>query len=118
MNDFIRPALYHAEHRLEPVRAREKSIIEKYDIVGPICENADAFARGIILPQIREGDLLCLFTAGAYGYSMSSNYNSRLRPAEILVDGDKDFLIRERESYNDLWRRQRLININPALPPQ
>jgi len=110
MNDFIRPALYGAYHRVEPVVSRQGQTI-KADVVGPICESADTFARKITLTGLREGDLLCLFTAGAYGQSMASNYNSRLRPAEVLVSGNEDYLIRKREEYKDLWQKQRLINL-------
>jgi len=110
MNDFIRPALYGAYHRVEPVVFRRGQAI-KWDVVGPICESADTFARKITLAGLREGDLLCLFTAGAYGHSMASNYNSRLKPAEVLVSGNKDYLIREREEYKDLWRRQKLMEL-------
>jgi diaminopimelate decarboxylase len=115
MNDFIRPALYDGHHRIEHVNLKNNTK-NKYDVVGPICENADTFARGIQLPKVHENDLLCLFTAGAYGYSMSSNYNSRPRAAEILVDGPKDYLIRERETYKDLWRKQRFIKVNHLSP--
>jgi len=112
MNDFIRPALYGASHRIEPVFERKgKTIIA--DVVGPVCESSDIFAANVELSGLREGDLICIFTAGAYGYSMASNYNSRLRPAEVLVNGDQDFLIRERETYPDLWRKQRIYKISP-----
>jgi len=110
MNDLIRPALYSAYHRIEPVLMR-KGKSEKFDIVGPICESSDTFARKTALSALREGDLLCLFTVGAYGHSMVSNYNSRLRPAEVLVSGNKDHLIREREEYKDLWRKQKLVKL-------
>jgi diaminopimelate decarboxylase len=114
MNDFIRPALYGGNHRIEPVNIRKGGRL-KFDVVGPICENSDTFARHIGLPPLKEGDLLCLFTAGAYGYSMSSNYNSRLRAAEVLVAGGKDYMIRERETYDDLWRKQKQVDIARML---
>ena len=110
MNDFIRPALYGKSHRVEPVVLRNGKI-DKFDIVGPVCESADTFAQKVDLRAIREGDLLCLFTAGAYGYSMSSNYNSRLRPAEVIVNGKEIYHIRERETYRDLWRKQKPVDI-------
>ena len=110
MNDMIRSALYQAEHRIEPVINR-KGKAESVDIVGPICESSDTFARKLFLTGLREGDLLCLFTTGAYGFAMASNYNSRPRPAEVLVSGRSDFLIRERESYEDLWRKQKSIDL-------
>ena len=75
---------------------------EIVDIVGPICESADFFAKDRSLPPVRRGDLLAVFTAGAYGFSMSSNYNSRRRPPEVLVTGNKFSIIRKRESYINL----------------
>jgi diaminopimelate decarboxylase len=113
MNDFIRTALYGKFHRLEPVSDRGGKSV-RIDVVGPVCESSDAFGRKILLSMPRPGDYLCLFTAGAYGYSMASNYNSRLRPAEVLVDGSKDYLIRQREDYNDLWKKQKLIKLESA----
>lgn len=110
MNDMIRSALYQAKHRIEPVVHRQGRKV-LYDIVGPICESSDKFARKLALSGLREGDLLCLFTTGAYGYAMASNYNSRLRPAEVLVSGRQDYLIRERENFKDLWRKQKLIDL-------
>jgi diaminopimelate decarboxylase len=113
MNDFIRTALYGKYHRLEPVSDRGGKSV-RVDVVGPVCESSDAFGRKILLSMPRPGDYLCLFTAGAYGYSMASNYNSRLRPAEVLIDGSKDYLIRQREDYNDLWKKQKLIKLESA----
>jgi diaminopimelate decarboxylase len=105
MNDFIRPALYDAGHRIEPVKyvpGRKR----KYDVVGPLCESSDRFAGDVRLPVMRSGDLLAMFTAGAYGSVMGSNYNSRLRPAEVAVAGKKVRLIRERQTSRDLVRGQ------------
>ncbi len=102
MNDLIRPALYEARHDIAPVKQAAKS--RAFDVVGPICESADVFARGARLPALERGDLLAIMSAGAYGMSMGSNYNSRPRPAEVLVDGDAFAVIRERESYEDLVR--------------
>jgi diaminopimelate decarboxylase len=113
MNDFIRTALYQKFHRLEQVKLRKGESF-KYDVVGPVCESADTFAVDIRFEGLHEGDLLCLFTAGAYGFSMSSNYNSRLRPAEVLVNGNKVFLVRERERYEDIWRKQKLFRLGPV----
>lgn len=110
MNDLLRPALYGTAHRIEPVIQREGNQITA-DIVGPICESADTFIRKAKLTGLREGDYLCLFTAGAYGHSMASTYNSRLRPPEVLVKGNSEYLIRERESYKDLWKKQKSINL-------
>ncbi len=114
MNDFIRSALYGKEHRIEPTILKKGKTLN-VDVVGPVCESSDTFAKNVELTPIKEGDLLCLFTAGAYGFSMSSNYNSRLKTAEVLVAGDNDFLIRERETYKDLWRKQKLIKTRDIL---
>jgi diaminopimelate decarboxylase len=101
MNDLIRPALYGAYHRIIPVKlikGKEKF----YDIVGPICESADFLGKDRYLPDLKSGDLIAIRSAGAYGFVMSSNYNSRPRAAEVLVSDDKHKLIRKRESYEDL----------------
>ena len=103
MNDAIRPALYGAWHAIEPVgKPRSGKVVA--DVVGPVCETGDFFARARELPPIAEGDLLVMRSAGAYGFSMSSNYNSRPRPPEVLVDGRSWQLIRRRETWDDLWR--------------
>jgi diaminopimelate decarboxylase len=103
MNDLIRPSLYQAEHRIVPViQARGNS--EVVDVVGPVCESGDFFARGRELPHVDEGDLLAILDAGAYGMALASNYNSRPRPAEVLVDGKSVKLIRRRESIADLLK--------------
>jgi diaminopimelate decarboxylase len=75
---------------------------EVVDVVGPVCESADFFAQDRALPLVKRGDFISIFTAGAYGFSMSSNYNARSRAAEVLVDGSKFFIIRKRETYEDL----------------
>lgn len=101
MNDLIRPALYQAHHEIVPVRPREgKPRI--VDVVGPVCETGDFFARDRKLPPLEPGDLIALLDAGAYGMAQSSNYNTRLRPAEVLVEGSKARLIRRRETIADL----------------
>jgi diaminopimelate decarboxylase len=107
MNDLMRPALYEAYHEIVPVHARQDGS-ERYDIVGPICETGDfiGFARDL---AIREGDYLALLSAGAYGMSMASNYNSRPRAAEILVDKNEINLIRERETVTALMAGERLV---------
>jgi diaminopimelate decarboxylase len=105
MNDLIRPALYGAYHQILPLESINKPK-EKADIVGPICESADFFAKDREVPKVREGDLLAIMSAGAYGFSMSSNYNSRCRIEEVLVVKDKLFVIRKRENYADLVRRE------------
>lgn len=101
MNDLIRPALYQAHHEIVPLRPRAgKSKV--VDVVGPICETGDFFARDRRLAPIEPGDLIALLDAGAYGMAQSSNYNTRLRPAEVLVEGAKARLIRRRETMADL----------------
>ncbi len=119
MNDLIRPPLYDAFHFIWPVKVDKKFVpdrrdkdlkltgTEVVDVVGPICESADFFAKERALPPVKRGDLLSIFTAGAYGFSMSSNYNTRGRAAEILVDGDKFNIIRKRETYEDLISLER-----------
>jgi diaminopimelate decarboxylase len=107
MNDLIRPSLYGAHHAIEPV-AKPAQAVETVDIVGPVCETGDFFARDRELPAVQRGDLLAILDAGAYGMSLSSNYNSRPRPAEILVEGRKHRLIRRRETMKDLLAPERL----------
>jgi diaminopimelate decarboxylase len=111
MNDLIRPALYDSFHRIWPVSPSiappadyevEIPGCEPADVVGPICESGDFLAKGRYLPPLKRDDLLCTFSAGAYGMAMSSNYNSRPRAAEVLVDGSTHKLIRRRETYEDL----------------
>jgi diaminopimelate decarboxylase len=102
MNDLIRPALYGAHHEIIPV-VREDRPHEVADIVGPVCESGDFFARDREIEQLRAGDLVALLDAGAYGMSLSSHYNTRVRPAEILIEGDKSRLIRRRETLDDLF---------------
>jgi len=119
MNDLVRPVLYDAFHFIWPVKVSEKFVprqrdkdlqlagTEVVDIVGPICEGADFFARDRALPPVKRGELISIFTAGAYSFSMSSNYNARGRAAEVLVDGDKFSVIRKRETYEDLIALER-----------
>jgi diaminopimelate decarboxylase len=102
MNDLIRPALYGAHHEIIPV-VRENRPHEVADIVGPVCESGDFFARDREIEQLHAGDLIVLLDAGAYGMSLSSHYNTRFRPAEVLVEGDKPRLIRRRETLDDLF---------------
>ncbi len=105
MNDLIRPALYHSYHEIVLVEEPSKSkSLEKIDIVGPVCESGDFFALDREMPEVREGDLLAIMSAGAYGFVMASNYNSRPLPAEALVRGDKFALIRRRQTNEDLIR--------------
>lgn len=101
MNDLIRPSLYQAYHKIVPVIDREEEEIVA-DIVGPICESGDFLAKERKVPRVKRGDLLAVMSAGAYGFVMSSNYNSRPRAAEVLVEGDQFFLVRRRETWEDL----------------
>jgi diaminopimelate decarboxylase len=102
MNDLLRPALYDAIHSIESVLPRNDSLVA--DVVGPVCETSDFFARDRELPRVEEGDLLAIRDTGAYGFAMSSNYNFRPRPAEVLVEGGSARLIRRRETWEDLVR--------------
>ena len=104
MNDLIRPALYGAYHNVVPVRKISQT--EKADVVGPICESGDFLAKARKIAKVKVGDYLAVMSAGAYGFSMSSNYNSRLRALEVMVAKDKVFVIRKRESYEDLTRNE------------
>ena len=101
MNDLIRPSLYGAYQHIQPVK-RESRPEVKVDVVGPICESGDFLAKDRKLPKVEPGELLAVMSAGAYGFTMSSNYNSRPRAPEVLVDRDRFFVIREREDYDDL----------------
>ncbi len=107
MNDLIRPALYGAYHEIKPLRMGDSREIVA-DVVGPICETGDCFARERRIPEVKPGDPLAIFSAGAYGFSMASNYNSRPRCSEFLVEGDNLRLIREREAYEDLIKGETL----------
>jgi diaminopimelate decarboxylase len=112
MNDLIRPALYHSYHEIAPCRASAAAdadpsngkVEEKVDIVGPVCESGDFFALDREMPAMNEGDLLAIMSAGAYGFVMASNYNSRPLPAEVIVRGNKFVLIRRRQAWKDLVR--------------
>jgi diaminopimelate decarboxylase len=105
MNDLVRPALYQAFHDIESVVATEGALTA--DVVGPICESGDFFAKERLLANVQAGDLLAVRTVGAYGYTMASNYNSRPRPAEVLVDRERFAVITERERLEDLVRLER-----------
>lgn len=101
MNDLIRPTLYDAYHGIEAVEDRDAAR-RTYDVVGPICETGDTFSQERELPEMQRGDLAVIKSAGAYGFCMASNYNTRPLPAEVLVDGDKFEVIRKRQSYQDV----------------
>lgn len=106
-NDLIRPALYGSYHRLDAVKKVVGRKTETVDIVGPICETGDFFAQDRELPEFNEGELIGIFSAGAYGLSMSSNYNSRPRACEVMVKGDKAEVIRERENFEELVSKEK-----------
>jgi diaminopimelate decarboxylase len=108
MNDMIRPALYSAWMDLLAVKPRQDGVLRHYDFVGPVCETGDFLAKDREL-RIAEGDLLALASSGAYGFTMSSNYNSRGRAAEVMVDGDKAHQIRARETVTDLMRGESML---------
>jgi diaminopimelate decarboxylase len=108
MNDLVRPAMYEAWHTVQPVQPRQQAP-QNYDIVGPICESGDWLARARSL-ALEPGDLLALMSAGAYGMAMASNYNTRGRAAEVMVDGDRVHLIRRRESPDSLFALESIID--------
>lgn len=103
MNDLIRPTLYEAYHGIRPVLGHNRPM-KMFDVVGPICESGDIFAKDRQIQDVSQGDLVVIQSAGAYGFSMASNYNSRPLPAEALVDGDKIHVIRQRQNLEDLIR--------------
>ncbi|OMH40621.1 diaminopimelate decarboxylase [Desulfurobacterium indicum] len=107
MNDCMRPSLYDAYHHIVP--AEKKENIEIVDVVGPVCETGDILAKERELGKCEQGDILAVLSAGAYGFSMSSNYNSRVRPAEILVSGSKFEVIRERETFGSLIEGEKIV---------
>jgi len=106
MSDLIRPSLYEAYHKIVPVSMREdfSDTAEKTDVVGPICESGDFLGKDRLMPHLRHGDLLAVMGSGAYGFTMSSNYNSRPRSSEVMVKGNKFYVIRRPEKYSDLVR--------------
>ena len=101
MNDLLRPSLYQAHHEILPVREASRGTV-RADVVGPVCESGDFLALDREMPNALPGDLLAVWTAGAYGFVLASNYNSRPRPAEVLVESGAWSVARERETYEDL----------------
>jgi diaminopimelate decarboxylase len=111
MNDLIRPVLYEAFHEIRPVLRRGGAPTVTADVVGPVCESGDFFARERDLPQVQRGDLLAVMSAGAYGFVMASNYNSRPRAAEVIVNGAEYYVVRERETFEDLIRGEKIVTL-------
>lgn len=111
MNDMLRPSLYQAWMDIQPISTHSDSEEKVYDVVGPVCESGDFLGKDRTL-SISEGDYLCLFSAGSYGFVMSSNYNSRPRVAEIMVAGEQVHLIRQRETLRDLVRGEQLLPVS------
>ena len=111
MNDLIRPVLYEAYHDIWPVHKVEGGRIVTADVVGPVCESGDFFAQERDMPEPQRGDLLAVMSAGAYGFVMASNYNSRARSPEILVEGAKIHVIRERDNFEDLVHGEKLVEL-------
>jgi diaminopimelate decarboxylase len=109
MNDLIRPVLYEAYHEIRPVEQRGHASRQTADVVGPVCESGDFFARERELPDVQEGELLAVMSAGAYGFVMASNYNSRPRAPEVIVDGARLHIVRERENFDDLVRGEHIV---------
>jgi diaminopimelate decarboxylase len=109
MNDLLRPAFYNAYHQVLPVNDNANGIKSSWDLVGPICETGDFLAKDRQL-SLSEGDYLAVMSAGAYGFTMSSNYNSRPRVAEVMVADDAHHLIRKRENIQDLFNTETIIN--------
>jgi diaminopimelate decarboxylase len=114
MSDLLRPALYGSYHEILPVERRPEERF-RADVVGPLCETGDFLAQDRIVEAIVPGDLLAILTAGAYGYVLASNYNSRPRPAEVLLEAGQASLIRPRESVEDLLRDEK--DSLPSLKP-
>ena len=113
MSDLIRPSLYEAYHKIVPVSVSEdsSSTAEKVDVVGPICETGDFFGKDMYMPLMPKGSLVAVMAAGAYGATMSSNYNSRPRGAEVLVVGNKFYIVRQAETYKDLVRGETIPKV-------
>jgi diaminopimelate decarboxylase len=107
MNDLMRPTLYDAYHEIKVVREHDAKT-QSFDVVGPVCESGDFIAKNRLL-KLKENDLICIMSAGAYGMSMSSNYNSRGRAAEVMVDQDKLYEIRTREKSSDLFKLEKKL---------
>jgi diaminopimelate decarboxylase len=108
MGELIRPSLYEAYHRISPAEGAQK-LAQKVDVVGPICESGDFFAKGRKLPLMKRGDLMVIFSAGAYGSVMGSTYNARPLPPEVVVRGNKFSVARSRQTWQDLVRLEKIL---------
>jgi diaminopimelate decarboxylase len=108
MNDLIRPTLYEGWHQIVPLKQPANDKVEKVDVVGPICESGDFLAQNRELPLVNEGDYLAVLSAGAYGFTMASNYNTRPMPAEILVEDEKATVVRERQTLDDVLKGEHI----------
>jgi diaminopimelate decarboxylase len=113
MNDLMRPALYEAYHAIVPIHVSQAKP-NCYDVVGPVCESGDWLGKDRVL-AVNEGDILAILSAGAYGFVMASNYNTRGRAAEVMVDGNEAYLVRQRETPESLYENERTINQASAL---
>ena len=107
MNDLIRPALYGGYHEIVPLIKKRGAKKSKVDVVGPICESSDFFAKDRMIENVNEGDYLAVMGAGAYGFTMSSNYNGRPRVSEVLVDGNRFRIVKKKETFEDLVRGEK-----------
>ena len=111
INDLIRPSLYEAYHEIQPVVKNDNVRVSIADVVGPICESSDFFAKDRKLPELQSGDLLAIMSTGAYGFSMASNYNARPKPAEVMVIDKRFYVVRERENYGELIRGESIPKV-------
>ncbi len=111
MNDLLRPMLYRVSHTILPCRNPHAPAQDPVDIVGPVCETADTFAEGVAFPKVKEKDFVVIFTTGAYGFTMSSRYNSRRLPAEVGIVGNDMHLVRRRDFYEDLVGAERMLDL-------
>ena len=110
MNDLLRPSLYDAKHKIRPILEKTNSKLESFDVVGPICESGDVLAKDITLPEEISDELLAIYSAGAYGSVMSSNYNSRLMIPEVLVKDQQFSVIRKRQTYDELLSNEKFAD--------
>ncbi len=109
MNDLLRPALYASHHEIVPLQRREDRVLEKIDVVGPVCETGDFFAENRLLPSMEQGEVLAIMSAGAYGFTMASHYNARPLPPEVLVEGSRMQLVRRRQTWESLVQEEAIL---------